>query len=108
MTQIFLFLDVITFKCMTFDPYVTCNVCNGKGWYPKTERIGSQKIDTPHKCEYCDGKGRILRSKLRLRPLHDKYGRPIDEKGRVIKNPNRENWLRKKRRDQLLKEWYGD
>jgi len=90
-----------------FDPYVVCKVCGGEGWYPKQERIGTQVIETPTFCEYCGGKGKINSSKLKLKPLYDKFGRPIDTQGRVVKNPNQENWVRKKRRDQLLKEWYG-
>jgi len=89
---------------MAFNPYVKCTICAGKGWYPKQERIGGQVIETPKFCEYCNGHGEINSAKLKLRPLYDRYGRPIDEKGRVLKNPNRENWLRRKRRDQLIEE----
>jgi len=86
-----------------FNPYEICRICGGKGWYPKTERVGSRSFETPHRCEYCDGKGEILKSKLRVKPLYDKYGRPIDQHGRLLKNPNQEPWYRRERRKKACR-----
>jgi len=84
-----------------FDPYEMCRVCGGKGYYMKKENVGSHTFETPKHCEYCGGKGKILKSKLRIKPLYDKFGRPIDQFGRVVKTPKQEPWYRRKRREKF-------
>jgi len=89
---------------MTFHPYIKCKVCGGDGHYPKVEHVGGQEIEYNVKCEYCSN-GWVNRNKLRLKPLVDRWGRPIDRFGRVITDLSKEEWLRKQRRNQLIKEY---
>lgn len=91
---------------MSFNPYIKCKICGGAGYYPKVERIGDTEIEHSVRCPYCSN-GWVNINKLRLKPLYDKWGRPIDNRGRVISNLSKEDWIRKKRRDQLVKEWSG-
>ena len=69
----------------------------------KTEKVGNQSFETPVRCEYCEGKGEVLKSKLRMKPLYDRYGRPIDQLGKLLKRPDQEPWYRRKRREQQEK-----
>ena len=89
---------------MTHNPYIKCKICGGKGQYPKLEHIGGQEIEHMVKCDYCSN-GWINVDKLRPKPLHDRWGRPIDRNGRVVKNAEYEEWQRKYRRDELIKEY---
>jgi len=88
----------------TFDAYVSCACCGGQGFWWKNERVGEQVIKTPIPCDLCGGKGQILASKLRDRPLYDRFGRPIDQLGRELKNPEQEPWARRMRRKQWIEE----
>jgi hypothetical protein len=91
----------------TFDAYTDCAVCGGKGFWYKHEKIGQQVIQTPIACDYCGGKGQILSSKLKLKPLFDSRGQPIDQNGRILRNPDQEPYSRRMRRKQYMEELYG-
>ena len=78
--------------------YITCQICNGKGRYPKRKRVGSQIVTLDVRCEYCNGTGEVLASKLKKHPMYDRWGNPIDERGRVVKNPGHEAWWRRRAR----------
>jgi len=92
---------------MTIKAYARCITCGGRGWYYRTTKIGSQEIDTPTHCNVCNGKGEILMAKVQPKPLFDKYGRPIDTRGRVVRHPNQENEPRRERRKKIMREMYG-
>ena len=86
---------------MTINAYSKCPVCGGKGKYWGKEQISGNApiINTPRKCGECNGSGWILTSKLKVKPLYDKWGNPIDKFGRVVKTPEQEPDYRRKRRE---------
>jgi hypothetical protein len=73
----------------------------------KNEHIGTQLIQSPVHCDKCNGHGEILASKLRLRPLFDSRGNPIDQDGKILKRPEQEPYSRRMRRKQYMEEMYG-
>jgi acetyl-CoA carboxylase beta subunit len=91
----------------TFDAYIKCPQCGGQGWWTRNEKIGSNIIKTPVHCDKCNGHGEILASKLRLRPLFDARGQPIDQDGKILKRPDQEPYSRRLRRKQYMEEMYG-
>jgi len=47
------------------DFYIKCRICGGKKTYPVKEKIGMyNEIEHQKVCEYCGGKGYILKSKV--------------------------------------------
>jgi len=79
-------------------PYVSCQICGGKGRYPQRKRVGSQSVTMSVRCEYCQGTGEILAAKLKRHALYDRWGRPVDERGRVLRDPKKEAWWRQNAR----------
>ena len=90
---------------VTYDAYQKCPACD-KGIYWKNESIGGRVISSPVRCPHCAGKGEILASKLRPKPLYDRLGRPIDQLGRAVQNPQKEPWDRQLRRQKAANNGY--
>ena len=86
-----------------FDAYVTCPQCGGEGWYWYKKKVGAGHFNMKIKCNQCAGTGEILKAKLRKKPLYDKYGKPIDQFGKIVKDPMKEAWWRKRQRQEYTK-----
>ena len=91
---------------MTHSPYIKCKICGGKGYYPKLEYIGGKEIEYNVKCDYCSS-GWINTNKIKQKPLYDRQGRPIDRFGKVLKNEKYDEWQRRFRRNEMIREMNG-
>ena len=87
--------------------YLVCPVCGGKKRIPQRKRIGSQILTMEIICKYCQGTGEILASKLKKHPLYDRFGHPVDVRGRVVTNPSQDAWWRNYQRKEYEKTEHG-